>query len=125
MKLRQKLAIVLASAMIITAVPVVTSAASTNGFNKTVSMVEGTALTTTSAVNLDMRFDAEKTAQTTTFFVDAQDFEFNADEYKIKAGVAATEKANNLVIGNATISVLSKSQLKVTVNVGTTATDVS
>lgn len=174
MKLRQKLAVVLASAMIITAVPVVTSAASTNGFNKTVSMVEGTELTTTSAVNLDMKFDAEATAQQTTFFVDAQDFEFNANEYKIKANnalktaidqakaeleaaekalaenkdeaqkevltqavadkkaaVAAAEKAlndtsaNNLTIGNATISVLSKTQLKVTVTVGTTATNVS
>ncbi|MEG0084904.1 MAG: hypothetical protein RR817_00385, partial [Niameybacter sp.] len=98
MKLRQKLAIVLASAMIITAVPVVTSAASTNGFNKTVSMVEGTALTTTSAVNLDMSFEAVKgeKPQTTTFFVDGQDFEFNANEYKIKANASlstADEKA--------------------------------
>ena len=39
MKLRQKLAMVLATAMVITAVPVTTMAASTNGFNKTVSIV--------------------------------------------------------------------------------------
>lgn len=125
MKLRQKLAVVLASAMIVSAVPVVTSAASVNGFNKTVSIVEGTELTTTSAVNLDMKFDAESEEQETTFFVEAQDFEFNADEYKIKAGKQTTDEAKDLEIGNAKISVLSKTQLKVTTTVGTSETNVS
>ena len=105
MKLRQKLAMVLASAMIVTAVPVTTMAASKNSFNKTVSMVEGTEITTTSAVYLDMKFDAEKNPQETTFFVDAEDFEFNEEAYK------------NAKVDNATITPLSKTQLKVTTTV--------
>ncbi|MEG0712952.1 MAG: hypothetical protein RR448_12060, partial [Niameybacter sp.] len=56
MKLRQKLAIVLASAMIITAVPVVTSAASTNGFNKTLSIVADKAITTGQNLFLEVKY---------------------------------------------------------------------
>ena len=84
MKLRQKLAVVLASAMIITAVPVVTSAASTNGLNQTISMVAGTEITTSSALNLNVKFDSDAAGKNTTFYVNAEDFKFNADEYKIK-----------------------------------------
>lgn len=83
MKLRQKLAVVLASAMIITAVPVTTMAASTNKLNKTVSLVEGTQVTTKSGLNLEMKFDQTSVGQ--VFFVDATDFEFVANEYKMAA----------------------------------------
>lgn len=44
MKLRQKLAVVLASAMVVTAVPVVTMAASTTGISKKVTVAEDTVL---------------------------------------------------------------------------------
>lgn len=83
MKLRQKLAVVLASAMVITAVPVTTMAASTNKFNKTMSLVKGTEVTTKSGLELQMEFDQDPTGE--VFFIDATDFEFNANEYKLKA----------------------------------------
>ncbi|MEG0388589.1 MAG: hypothetical protein RR582_09700, partial [Niameybacter sp.] len=106
MKLRQKLAIVLASAMIITAVPVVTSAASTNGFNKTLSIVADKAITTGQNLFLEVKYatnDAKVNAGD-TFFVNATDFEFNEKAYK--DGVFGKDT-------NATITWLSKSQLKV------------
>lgn len=83
MKLRQKLAMVLAAAMVVTAVPVTTMAASTNGFNKTLSLVEGTKVTSDSELFLKMDFN--ENAQDEVFFLDAVDFEFSADEYKLVA----------------------------------------
>ncbi len=83
MKLRQKLAMVLAAAMVVTAVPVTTMAASTNKFNKTLSLVEGTQVTTKSGLELQMEFDESPVNE--VFYLDASDFEFNANEYKLKA----------------------------------------
>ena len=55
MKLRQKLAVVLASAMVVTAVPVVTVASTTNKIVKSVSVLEKDKKTT--GVSLNMEFD--------------------------------------------------------------------
>lgn len=81
MKLRQKLAMVLAAAMVVTAVPVTTMAASTNKFNKTISLVEGTQVTSDSELFLTMEF-SEK-ADKEVFYLDAADFEFSEKEYKL------------------------------------------
>lgn len=82
MKLRQKLAMVLAAAMVVTAVPVTTMAASTNKFNKTLSLVEGTQVTTKSGLELQMEFDED--AENEVFYLDATDFEFSKKEYLLK-----------------------------------------
>lgn len=103
MKLRQKLAMVLAAAMVVTAVPVTTMAASTNTFNKTLSLVEGTKVTTDSGLKLRMDFD--QSAEGQEFYVDAVDFTFNADEYKKEGAVDE----------NIEVTVLSGTQLKVVV----------
>lgn len=115
MKLRQKLAVVLASAMIITAVPVVTSAASTNGFNKTLSIVADKEITTAQGLNLTVKYD--ESAATTiakgtkdTFFVNATDFKFLNDT-NVYTGV---EK------DGVTVTRLSDTQLKVEVKAGAT-----
>ncbi|MGL5675480.1 MAG: stalk domain-containing protein [Cellulosilyticaceae bacterium] len=84
MKLRQKLAMVLAAAMLVTAVPVTTMAASTNSFNKTISIVKDSVLDTTTNLTLDFaidKIDANATAADRTFFVNVTDFEFDADLY--------------------------------------------
>lgn len=117
MKLRQKLAVVLASAMIITAVPVVTSAASTNSFNKTLSIVADKEITTAQGLNLTVKYDdsAVKTIANgtkDTFFVNATDFKFLNDT-NVYTGV---EK------DGVTITRLSDTQLKVEVKAGTNLT---
>ncbi|MDY3367240.1 copper amine oxidase N-terminal domain-containing protein [Zhenhengia yiwuensis] len=117
MKLRQKLAMVLATAMVITAVPVTTMAASTNGFNKTVSIVADKEVTSDSNLFLNVEYsdkDAEEVAKKgDTFFINAKDFEFTKAAYNhIKDGV---DVAGHTASKGATVEWLSKSQLKVTV----------
>ena len=108
MKLRQKLAVVLASAMVITAVPVTTMAASTNTFNKTLSIVADKEITTGQELFLQVKYsDNDKTnTDADVFFVNATDFEFTEALYKEHASTVET---------TATVEWLSKSQLKVTV----------
>lgn len=120
MKLRQKLAMVLAAAMVVTAVPVTTMAASTNKFNKTVSIVADEKITTDSGVFLTVKYDAASAAELGTtgkdvFFVNATDFEFDEDLYDAQDFTQET---------NATVEWLSKSQLKVTVVGAQAATEV-
>lgn len=117
MKLRQKLAMVLATAMVITAVPVTTMAASTNGFNKTVSIVADKEVTSDSNLFLNIEYsgkDAEEVAKKgDTFFINATDFEFTKAAYnhiKDDKTVEGHTKSKG-----ATVEWLSKSQLKVTV----------
>ena len=84
MKLRQKLAMVLASAMIVTAVPVTTMAASQNGFNKTLSIVADQEITSGSGLFLNVEYsDADKAAAAKgdVFFINATDFEFTKEAY--------------------------------------------
>lgn len=95
MKLRQKLAVVLASAMVITAVPVTTMAASTNGLTHTVSLVKDAtvgykvASETTgngivlnqSAPQLTLQLTSTFANINHTFYVNAVDAKFNEDAF--------------------------------------------
>ncbi|MGL5675482.1 MAG: copper amine oxidase N-terminal domain-containing protein [Cellulosilyticaceae bacterium] len=86
MKLRQKLAMVMAAAMIVTAIPVTTMAASTNKFNKTVSIVKDSVLNAATGLALeftidklvDVANDPQANAVNRTFFIKSKDFEFDA-----------------------------------------------
>ena len=119
MKLRQKLAMVLASAMIVTAVPVTTMAASQNGFNKTLSIVADQEITSGSGLFLNVEYsDADKAAAAKgdVFFINATDFEFTKEAYnhtedgKVVAGHTTSTGAK--------VEWLSKTQLKVTAEAG-------
>ena len=119
MKLRQKLAMVLASAMIVTAVPVTTMAASTNGFNKTVSIVADKEITSDSNLFLNVEYadaDKEAAAKGDVFFINATDFEFTKEAYNHrKDGV---EVEGHTPSKGAKVEWLSKDQLKVTAQAG-------
>ena len=112
MKLRQKLAMVLAAAMIVTAVPVVTMAASTNSFNKTVSIVKDSKLDVATGLSLELRVDriaANSSAANRTFFINAEDFKFDK--------VLCENTANTPGV---TITHLSDTQIKVVIADATT-----
>ena len=112
MKLRQKLALVLATAMVVTAVPVTTMAKSTNEFNKTVSVVEGTKLTQTQGVSLNVAIEKGTNTAGTVFFLGTEAFEFDKDAYTTSGqttGVYVNETAG------LTVEILSKTEAKVTV----------
>ena len=111
MKLRQKLALVLATAMVVTAVPVTTMAKSTNEMNKVVSVVKGSKLTDADKVFLNVDVDNQKDMETTTFFVETEAFEFNKDLY---TNADSTTKGT-LNVDNAKIEILSKTEARVTV----------
>ena len=72
MKLRQKLAVVLASAMVATSVPVVTMAASTNSLAKeTIKVAKNDSFTTTSAANaVKMTFKDSQQGNTEVFYLE-------------------------------------------------------
>lgn len=114
MKLRQKLAAVLAASMVVTAVPVTTFAASTNKLSHRVAAVKGT-ITGTAAnelategdyinrsLRLNMDFGTTVTNLPTTFYVGAEDCEFVEAEYQKfvlgamvnSAGLETTIKVN-------------------------------
>lgn len=99
MKLRQRLAMVLAAAMVVTAVPVTTMAASTNGMTQTVSMVAGKMLGVDkgetvkvegknyTVYNKDehdakLKVDFDTTLEKdTTFYLEAEDFAFTPEAF--------------------------------------------
>ena len=84
MKLRQKLAMALATAMVVTAVPVVTYAESTNKISHTISSVSGTVADNAEGLSLIMDFRdtiGDRNNGKTSFYLDAKDFTFNAAEY--------------------------------------------
>lgn len=130
MKLRQKLAMVLAAAMVVTAVPVTTMAASTNTFNKTLSIVADKPITTGQELFLTVEYDEKATTTITadkgttdTFFINATEFKFDEDAYKdawfvaklTQAGVTITAKEEQLkVVVDKTVAV---SNGKASVNV--------
>ena len=93
MKLRQKLALVLASAMIVSAVPVVTMAASTNALStETIKVAENTPFMQVATANaVVVRFDDAPVGENTNkevFYLNLENAEFNADA--IEAEVAAS-----------------------------------
>ncbi len=108
MKLRQKLAMVLAAAMVVTAVPVTTMAKSTNEISKTISAVEGTVV---EKDELFLTVDIEGTSTgDTVFFLTTEAFEFNKDEY-----TSAGQTTGVYVSGNVKVEILSSTEARVTV----------
>ena len=108
MKLRQKLAMVLAAAMVVTAVPVTTMAKSTNEISKTISAVEGTVV---EKGELFLTVDIEGTSNgDTVFFLNTEAFEFNKDKY-----TTAGQTTGVYVAGNVKVEILSGSEARVTV----------
>lgn len=119
MKLRQKLAMVLAAAMVVTAVPVTTMAASTNKFNKTLSIVADKAITTDAGLLFQVTYagnDIDKVNDTgDVFFLNATDFEFEKAAYNHKQDGELVNGSTNAEWNGFTVEWLSSSQLKVVV----------
>ena len=108
MKLRQKLAMVLAAAMVVTAVPVTTMAKSTNEISKTISAVEGTVV---KKDELFLTVDIEGTSKgDTVFFLTTEAFEFNKEEYR-----TAGQTTGVYVSDNVKVEILSSTEARVTV----------
>ena len=110
MKLRQKLAMVLAAAMVVTAVPVTTMAKSTNEISKTISAVEGTPV---NPGELYLNVDIDGTAsqdKPAVFFLTTEAFEFNKDEYK-----SVGQTTGVYVEDNVKVEILSSTEARVTV----------
>ena len=95
MKLRQKLAVVLASAMVVTAVPVVTMAASTNSLSRETLKVkkdcEFTEIGTANALKIKF---TDNNDNDEIFYLDLDNAEWNEDVLKMAVEKnAAFEKA--------------------------------
>ena len=110
MKLRQKLAMVLAAAMVVTAVPVTTMAKSTNEIN-TVSAVEGTVL---KGNQVRLKVDIEKgdlgNKEETVFFLKTEAFKFDKDLYTTPGQTTGV-----YVEDDVTVEILSETEARVTV----------
>ena len=119
MKLRQKLAMVLAAAMVVTAVPVTTMAKSTNEMNKVVSAVEGTKLTKDNGVALNVKIEDTNT-NGTVFFLGTEAFEFDKDAYTTDGQTTGVYVDAN----NVKVEILSKTEAKVTVPAGVEVADI-
>ncbi|MBU3812195.1 MAG: copper amine oxidase N-terminal domain-containing protein [Candidatus Niameybacter stercoravium] len=119
MKLRQKLAMVLAAAMVVTAVPVTTMAASTNKFNKTLSIVADKAITTDAGLLFQVTYagnDIDKVNDNgDVFFLNATDFEFEKAAYNHKEDDKLVDGSTKAEWNGFTVEWLSSSQLKVVV----------
>lgn len=112
MKLRQKLAMVLAAAMVITAVPVTTMAKSTNEMSKTISAVEGTVVEK-GDVYLNVDIEGASSTKDTVFFLKTEAFEFNKDKY-----TTANQTTGVYVEGDVKVEILSDTEARVTVTAG-------
>ncbi len=101
MKLRQKLAVVLASAMVVTAVPVVTMAASTNSLTKeTLTVAKDTTFaeqTTANSLKIDFKDNTNKEAE--TFYLKLTNAKWNEDAI---AKFNASNSVVNYEVQNAT-----------------------
>ena len=112
MKLRQKLAMVLAAAMVVTAVPVTTMAKSTNEMSKTISAVENTPVEK-GDVYLNVDIEGASSTKDTVFFLKTEAFEFNKDEY-----TTANQTTGVYVEGDVKVEILSDTEARVTVTAG-------
>ena len=74
MKLRQKLAVVLAASMVVTAVPVVTMASSTNKVVNPSTIIEKDAKTTESAITIE--FDQKPNSTAEEFYLELTNAEW-------------------------------------------------
>ena len=99
MKLRQKLAVVLASAMVVTAVPVVTMAASTNSLAKETLKVkedcEFTNVTTANAVKIKFTDADITTGEDEVFYLDLENAEWNENTLAVAAELNKFTKEGN------------------------------
>ena len=84
MKLRQKLAVVLASAMVVSAVPVVTMAASKNSLTKETLNLAKDDITTSNAVKVE--FKDSKEGQKEVFYLELENAEWNFTTLDSKDG---------------------------------------
>ena len=139
MKLRQKLAAVMAATMVVTAVPVMTSAASTNsmslssvsivkdgtiGFTAPVTTTTSSTYNVTSApLTLNIRPASNQSTINQTFFVDVENAEFSKEAYYAFVEgreVTVDNKGNEVVSSRAAANTLS--QPVYTTTVGTSPT---
>ena len=95
MKLRQKLAVALASAMVITSVPVVTMAASTNTLTKETINLAKDDVTTSSAVKIE--FKDAKAGDEEVFYLELQNAEWAIDNKFVPAGVKYEQQTDEIV----------------------------
>ena len=125
MKLRQKLAVALASAMVVTAIPVVTVASSTNAVTKEVIVSKNDTFNTTTAPQLSMKLD-DTLVEETTFYLNLTGSEWSADTFKDASGawIAQTINATGNIVSDGTelleIKPTSKTELQVKVLTGKT-----
>ncbi len=125
MKLRQKLAVALASAMVVTAIPVVTVASSTNAVTKEVIVSKNDTFNTTTAPQLSMKLD-DTLVEETTFYLNLTGSEWSADTFKDASGawIAQTINVAGDIVTDGTevleIKPTSKTELQVKVLTGKT-----
>ncbi len=108
MKLRQKLAVVLASAMVVTAVPVVTMAASTTAVSKTITVANEDPLGSVAPkLNITVK---DNVTSGTQFYITLENAKFNKtdDVYDVitadKATVTATSDTEATVVVNGALT---------------------
>ena len=118
MKLRNRLAGILVATLITTSIPVTILAASTNGFNKTISIMKDQVITTGAALTLNFDIKDTITNNSRVFFVQAQDFEFVDQNGKKLTNNIFTTDGTNFPAGFENIEVLSKTEMKITLNTG-------
>lgn len=118
MKLRNRLAGILVATLITTSIPVTILAASTNGFNKTISIMKDQVITTGAALTLNFDIKDTITNNSRVFYVGAQDFKFVDQNGKKLTNNIFTTDGTNFPAGFENIEVLSETQMKVTLNTG-------
>ena len=118
MKIKNRLAGILAAMIIITSIPVTTRAASINGFNKTISIMKDQVITTGASLTLDFDIKDMTTDDSRVFFIGSQDFKFvDQDGNKLENDIFTTDGVN-FPNGFENIEVLSETEIKVTLNRG-------
>lgn len=118
MKLRNRLVGVLVAMMITNSIPVTILAASTNGFNKTISMIEDQVITTGAALTLNFDIKDMITNNSRVFFIYAEDFQFVDQNGNTLTNNVFTTDGINFPTGFENIEVLSQTEMKVTLNAG-------
>ena len=117
MKLRQKLAVVLASAMVVTAVPVVTMAASTNSLVKETIKVAKDDITTANSLKIDFK-DASQ-GDTEVFYLELENAEWDFSK------LAVEKDGDKYTFANGTVYELQSDEVvKVTYKVGSNTKEV-
>lgn len=119
MKLRQKLAVALATAMVVTAVPVVTMADSTNNITKVVTVAEKTAINdATTAPQLKVELDDydKNSTKEEVFYLQLENATWNYDKETGKLQSNGADWVNT--DANFNVTVISDTEAKVVVEKG-------